>query len=73
MQQSHFEIILEDMQAKVDLILEVLAPLTPLPERLDLLEDKVDGIASDVSAIKVGMGLHSGKLADHDKTLKSIL
>lgn len=69
MQQNRFEMILEDMQSRIDTILEIVLSL-PTREEFNKLEDKVDGIADDVSAIKVRMGLHSKKLTEHDKTLK---
>lgn len=69
MQQSHFEITLEDLQSKMDAVLEIVAS-QPTRDEFDRLEDKVDGIADDVSAIKIGMKLHSTKLTEHDRTLK---
>jgi hypothetical protein len=50
---SHYEgALLEDMDRKLDIILEVQAGMSSVPERLTNLEASMDEVKADVKVIK---------------------
>lgn len=62
MPQNHFEVILENIESRMDHILEILVPMH---RKVDQLEEKVDKIVEDLSAVNTGIHIHSQKLAEY--------
>ena len=64
MKQEYFEVVLEDINSKIDAIMEIVIPLAALPARLDRLESKVDMMAADIKVIKLVVGQHTEEIAE---------
>jgi hypothetical protein len=65
---SRDDIILEDINGKFDLILELVEPLAPLPS----IDRRLKNVESDVKIIKRVVTGHSKQLHDHESRLKTL-
>lgn len=66
---DYIAVVLEDMNAKFDLILEIVRPLTPLPQQMRELSEKVDRVETEIGVIKKVIRQHSDSLRDHKDRL----
>jgi hypothetical protein len=66
MKKDHFEFLLEDVNDKFDLILEMVTALLPLRGQVQAIDDRLAGVESDVKIIKRVVKEHSRELRDHD-------
>lgn len=62
-------VLLEDIQHKFDVILEYLTPLSPLPAKVDAIDERLRSVEADVKIIKAVVTDHSATLLNHDQRL----
>lgn len=66
---DYIAVVVEDMNAKFDLILEIVRPLTPLPQQIREVSEKVDHVEAEIGVIKKVIRQHSDSLRDHKDRL----
>ncbi len=69
---NYHDILLEDIQHKFELILEIVQPLTSLPQQFQLLDERLIVVESDVKIIKTIVSEHSKILMKHDQDITEI-
>jgi len=58
--------LLEDINAKFDVILEIVRPLAELPERVGWLEDDVRELKEDMKVVKVAVTDTNRQIQKHE-------
>jgi len=65
-------VLLEDMNHKFDVILEYLAPLSPLPAKVDTIDERLKNIETDVQIIRAAVTDRSAPLLNHEQRLTTL-
>ncbi len=73
------KILSEDMNSKLDTILEGIGPLSSVPARLDKIDDRLEHIETDIKAVKASIKdlSHAGhgqteQLNDHEVRITTL-
>jgi len=69
---NYTEILLEEMNTKFDIMLEIVMPLTELRPIIDQIAKRVERIENDMVVIKRVVKDHSGTLRMHDFRIKKL-
>lgn len=59
-------ILLEDINSKFDMLVELVMPLTLLPAAVAQLQEDIAEMKADIKILKKVAGDHSGKLHNHE-------
>jgi len=66
---NYTNILLEEMNAKFDLMLEIVSSLATLPAAVRKLQEDVDQIQIDIRIIKSVVTSRSGQLQAHERRI----
>ncbi len=69
---SDNDVFLEDINHKFDAIMESQAAMSPVPRKLDAIDERLGRVESDVKIIKAVVTDHSAQLNNHDKRLVNL-
>ncbi len=69
-QRDQYTVVLEDIQGKINLILEAVEPIPKMQDKLDATFEEVGNIRVDLAVMKETVKEHSQSISTHDQRIR---
>jgi hypothetical protein len=71
-EENYTNVLLEDINGKFDLLIELVTPLLVLPPIVSKIADRLERVESDVKIIKKVVTGHSATLKNHENRITKL-